>query len=414
MAGRVALLQDSTTGKIHPGALNAATGAALGRQRAESAPVKPQQHPAAAFALSAAVISHQASQAQPVLDNLDPALEAARIHHVARFNAKMYTSTPPVSLEVAEQKQKDTLRAAAISMAKDMYAKASSTKEDSPSEGADAARLAAKNRGHLRHHSESHYSWTAGEEVAAGSTRPYVNLHEAAQKIAAEKLARMRQGEQGASQQFYGGNTQAHHHPRSRRSIVGKLRRRTSSESDISSLDWERSMEIRNQMSSLQSRLYQVNDHKARDRAELMEIARRNVTAAIQEMDEQVYARTGKPSPSMQREWEEKAEERARAEGEARRSNFRNGNSGGQKSPKEVDVEAIARARIQPMLNDIDDRVEERRARDLEAKLDQERKQALQRQERQREHDLKIEQKRQKGEEIDFFFFMSTLFSVGC
>ncbi|KAL1965626.1 hypothetical protein VTN77DRAFT_5303 [Rasamsonia byssochlamydoides] len=379
--------QEPAAVEIDPGALNAATGAVSGRRRrAESAPIKPQFRQEAAYALSAATISHRASLGADILGNLDPSMEAARIHHIAKTNVKLYTSSPPVEIEVAEQKHRDTLRAAAISMAKDMYAIAAAKE---PELVRPASSLAQRRES--RRLSQSQFSWTTGDE--RGVTRKPTNLHEAAQKIAAEKLAKMQRTDLAYQQQYYGTAPT----PRTRL-MTRRLRRRTSSDSDASRIDWERSVQIRNQMSSLQSRLHEIDEEKKRrDRAELMEIARRNVNAAIHDMDEQVYARTGKPSPSMQREWEEKAQERAKAESEARLATLGRIPIGGQRYIDEVDVEEIARSRIQPTLDEITDRVEEQKAREISQRLDEEWRQRLREIDRQREYDTREEEKRQKA-----------------
>jgi hypothetical protein len=373
--------------EIDRGALTAAMGALSSRRRAESAPIKPQLRQDAGYALSAATISHRASLGtEVILENLDPSMEASRIHNIARTNVRLYTASPPVQIEVEEQRQRDTLRAAAISMAKDMYAVAAAKE----SELAGSVSSTGQHR-RSRRLSQSQFSWTTGDE--RGVTQRPTNLHEAAQKLAAEKLAKMQRTGLDYQQDYYGTGPAA----RSRLTITRRLRRRTSSDSDASQIDWERSAEIRNQMSSLQTRLHQIDEKKRRDRAELMEIARKNVHAAIHDMDEEVYARTGKPSPSMQREWEERAHERAKAESEARMSTFGRIPIGGQTYVDEVDVEAIARSRIQPTLDEITDRVEEQKAREIEQRLDEEKRLRWLEIDRQRDLDTKEAEKRQRG-----------------
>ncbi|KUL83666.1 hypothetical protein ZTR_11062 [Talaromyces verruculosus] len=378
-----------------PGALTAATGAVSNRRRTESAPSKPMFHPDASAALTAATISHRASQdayySRNVLSDLDPGMEAARIHHIARTNVQLYTATPPVEIEVEEQRYKDTLRAAAVSMARDMYASAAAAKEE-PSDGTDFASAAAQKR--VSHRvSQSQFSWVPGDEYNATQQRPAPNLHEAAQKIAAEKLAKMQRNDLYNKQQYYGTAAS----PKSRQSFTRRLRRRTSSDGDVSEIDWQRSERIRHQMSSLQSRVNAIDEKKSKDRADLMEIARKNVHAAIHDMDEKVYADTGKPSPNMQREWEEKAQLRAKQESEARLTNFGRVSVGGDKYMDQTEVEAIARSRIQPTLDEIDNRVEEQRAREVEERLEQERRQRRLETDRAREAQIRAEEKQDEA-----------------
>ncbi|KAE8551643.1 hypothetical protein EYB25_005533 [Talaromyces marneffei] len=378
--------------QFSPGALTAATGAVSNRRRTESAPTKPVFHPDASAALTAATISHRVSQdaARNVLNDLDPGMEAARIHHIARTNVQLYTAAPPVGIEVEEQKHKDTLRAAAISMAKDMYSSAGTAKGE-PSDETKSASAAAKKR--LSHGtSQSQFSWAPGDEYNPTQQLPLPNLHEAAQKLAAEKLAKMPRNELYNQQQYYGTTPSV----KSRQNFSRRLRRRTSSDGDVSEADWLRSERIRHQMSSLQSRVNAIDEKKkTKDRADLMEIARKNVHAAIQDMDEKVYADTGRPSPSMQREWEEKAQLRAKQESETRSTNVGMIAVGGDKYMDQAEVEAIARARIQPTLDEIDDRVEEQRAREVEEKLEQERKQRRVETDRAREEQIRAEETKQ-------------------
>lgn len=392
--------QRDTTPQFSPGALTAATGAVSNRRRTESAPTKPFFHPDASAALTAATISHRASQdasARNFLSDLDPGMEAARIHHIARANVQLYTATPPVEIELEEQRYKDTLRAAAVSMAKDMYASAAKKKEE-PSSETDFASAAAQKR--LSHRlSQSQFSWAPGDEYNATQQRHPPNLHEAAQKIAAEKLAKMQRNDLYNQQQYYGTATS----PKSRQNFTRRLRRRTSSDGDVSEIDWQRSEQIRHQMSSLQSRVNAIDEKKSKDRADLMEIARKNVHAAIHDMDEKVYAHTGKPSPTMQREWEEKAQLRAKQESEARLTNFGRVSVGGDKYMDQTEVEAIARSRIQPTLDEIDNRVEEQRAREVEESLEQERRQRRLETDRAREALVRAEEKKQEGSSIRCF-----------
>lgn len=370
------------------GALLAATGALrMTRKRAESAPAEPVVHPEAGYALSAATISHQAEARRAsdiYMEELEEPFQVSRVHNIAMTNAQLYTANPPVDVEVEEQNRRDTLRAAAISMAQGMYALSQKQEQ----EGLSLQAVQGAQRGQDRLGKRTSL---AGVDES-GATR-VVNLQLAAQRLAAEKLARM-QGEN--EYQVYYGTAPP---PRTRRSVTGRLRRRTSSETDASRVDMERSIRIRNQMSTLQSQLNEVDEKRRRDREDLMKIARRNVNAAIQDIDDRVYAETGKPSPAMQREWEEKAQERARRslEAESRLDLRGKVDIGDRHYVDAVDVEAVARSRIQPTLNEIDERTEEKRAREIERRLDEEEKKRVQRIEREREADLKAEKKRQKG-----------------
>ncbi|KAJ9347458.1 hypothetical protein DTO027B9_9192 [Paecilomyces variotii] len=380
--------EDKVIPSDEKGALLAATGALRNtRRRAESAPTEPAVHPEASYALSAATISHHAPRpSEDYLEELEEPIQASRIHNIAKTNAQLYTSNPPVDVETEEQIRKDTLRAAAISMAQEMYTRAQKGAQED--EGATLEAVQGAQRGHSRLGKRTSLPGTDESATARA-----VNLQLAAQKLASEKLARMQSQNE---YEIYYGTAQP---PRARRSVTGRLRRRTSSETDTSRLDMERSIRIRNQMSTLQTQLHEVDEKRRRDREDLMEIAMRNARAAIQDIDDRVYAETGKPSPAMQREWEEKAQERAKRslEAESRLDMRGKVEIGERQYVDAIDVEAVALSRIRPTLDEIDQRAEERKAREIERRLDEEERKRLEAIEREREADLKAAMKAQKA-----------------
>ncbi|KAJ6092932.1 hypothetical protein N7486_008221 [Penicillium sp. IBT 16267x] len=323
-------------------ALLAATGAyATGRKRADSAPSEPVIIADSPYALSAAGASHRnkPEEEQP-LDHLDSAMEASRIHHIANANAKLYTSSPPMQSEVQERNRKNSLHAAALSMAKEMY---------DPNNPKVPAR-------------SNTIGGTEGSTVQRAMT-----LQEAAQKRAAEKLALMHD-EQAEFQSYYGTTPQ----PRSR---LTARRKRTASDADSVQVDAEQSRYIRNQMRSLRTKVNDVDEKRTRDRALLMEAARRNVDATLMSMEMKMYADTGRAPPSLQKEWDAAAQERVRREAEAVEVNSARGNRvniGTHQYMDMADVEAVARSRLQPTLNEIHDTAEQKRADELEARLDAE------------------------------------------
>lgn len=369
-------------------AVQAAAGALLSqRRRSDSALSVIAISAETPLALSAAEASHRErtrgeSQGLRHLD-IEPALEASRILHMTNVNPQLYTSAPPVSLEVEESRKLDVRRAAATSMAREMYAVTQLPGEQTPNLAVQAAR-----REHRR--AQSQRSLMQTEESAS---KQGVALHQTAQRLAAERLARM-QNEMDSYQNYYGTAPAPATPLRSRLSL---RRKRAVSDADASQVDLERSLQIRDQMSSLQSKLNEVDEQRLKDRDLLMQAARRNVDAAIHDMDLRVYAEKGKPSPAMQKEWEEKAQERARQESELESVVAGQVNIGTDRYMDLADVEAVARSRLQPTFDGIDEHVEERRARELEQRLDAEQKQRHAAIERQREADLKTEEKRQRG-----------------
>lgn len=348
-------------------ARQAATGAyATGRRRSDSAPSEPTVASDPAYALKAAGTSHrlkrEEEQDEGPLSHLDSAMEASRIRHITNTNAKLYTSAPPVASEVEERNRQNSLRAAAISMAKDMYDVTEVRKNAGNSDSA----LQAAQRGTDRSQWRKTISGVEGNVVQRAMT-----LQEAAQKRAAEKLALMND-DHAELQNYYGTAPQP---PRSR---LTTRRKRTSSDADVTQVDAEQSRRIRNQMFSLRSKLNQVDEKRTKDRELLMEAAQRNVNATMQGMDKKMYADTGRAPPSLQREWDDAAHERARREAEAAEAANTHGNRisiGGNQYMDMADVEAVARNRLQPTLDEITENAEQRRAQELEARLDAEEQQ---------------------------------------
>lgn len=359
-------------------ALLAATGAYANRKRADSAPSEPvlPADSTTPYTLRAAGASQRArAEEEGPLDHIDPAMEASRIQH-AHANARMYTSSPPVASEVEARNRRNSLHAAALVMAKNMY-DASGPKGDTAT--VDPAIYAAQegqNRLQYRKTVSGAMGTTAHNALA---------LQDAAQKRAAEKIARMRD-DHVEMQQYYGT---AHQPQRSR---LTTRRKRTSSDADSSQVDAEQSRHIRNQMTSLRSKVDRVDVQRQRDRDLLMEAARRNVDATIQDMEMKLYSNTGRAPPSVQKQWEDAARERARQEAEvteASRAPEGRVNIGGQHFMDMSEVEAVARSRVQPALDEITEQAEQRRAEELEARLDAEENQRQAAIEKEREASLR-------------------------
>lgn len=340
-------------------ALRAATGAYANRKRADSAPSEPAAKPDSPYALYAAGISHRARfDEEDPLDHVDSTMETSRIQH-SHTNARMYTSAPPVASEVEERNHRNSLRAAALSMAKEMYDVSGPKGETANIDPAVYAAQEGQNR--------LQYRKTVSGAMGTTAHRA-LTLQDAAQKRAAEKLARMRD-DHVELQEYYGTA------PQPQRSRLPTRRKRTSS--DASQTDAEQSRQIRNQMTSLRSKMDLVDGQRQKDRDLLMEAAQRNVDATIQDMEMKLYNNTGRAPPSIQKQWDEAARERARQEAEvaeASGAQTNRVNIGAQHYMDMADIEAVARSRVQPALDEITDQAELRRAQELEARLDAEEK----------------------------------------
>ncbi|KAI2788551.1 hypothetical protein POX_e06570 [Penicillium oxalicum] len=386
LSGQQSLPKPEYSGSSGPQnkARHAATGAfgARQRQRADSASSEPSAAPGSNWALSAAGASHRAKvETEDPLNHLDKAMEASRITH-AHTDARLYTSTPPVDLESQERNRRNSMHAAALVMARDMYELTGPTGE---AKDLSPAISAARN-GHSQLKASKSVSGATG---SAG--RRAVNLQEEAQRRAAEKLARMRD-EHAEMQQYYGTAPQAQ-----QRSLLGTRRKRATSDIDSTQIDAEQSRQIRNQMYSLRHKLNQVDESRQRDRDSLMEAARRNVDARMRDMDMQMYAETGRAPPAVQKQWDEVAQERVRQEAEAAEPTgdpVERVNIGASRYMDMADVEAVARSRLQPTLNELSDQAERKRAEELERRLDAEEKQRQANLQREREASLARAQKR--------------------
>lgn len=366
------------------GSMMAATGAmATGRKRAESNPnpapkveTYPDEAKAATNALSAATSSMR--KKRPTDSG-----EAGAVPYTT-MGREMYTSHPPVAPEVEEQNRNDVLRASAVAMAKQMY-----NYQQSHIDSAAHAHRGAQAAAHARNESTT----TFDEEE---QPMKFVNLQEAAQKLAHERLAKLH--DEHAKNREYrdyysAGNdaasTRNSFAPSSRLSMRGRTRRRASSTGTADS-DKEQSNKIRAQMSMFSSNLSQVDAKKRQsDREALIAAAQRNVTKSLHGMDEKVFAETGKIGPSLLSEWEVKAHAAAQAKSDTRMENYGKVNIGGGKFINQSAIDLIAQKNVQPVLDEINEKAEQERVRQAEIKLEQDTQKRKEAERKQREKEEK-------------------------
>lgn len=415
-AASLAMQQKSTSPQLDYGytedgrkrALVAATGA-LSRSQSKSATPPPARHPAypdsknsAYNALNAATVANRppVKKSNPDSNNINSdAMRAARVQNYGpNVDRQMFSERPPVAIEKEEKQHQAALRASAISMAKNMY----NISEKKRREG-EAAELAAvmPNSAANAVHGRSSSTASAPPDVRQQALQ-YIHLQEAAQKLAQERLAKMDPDGAARYREHYGYAQEA---PRNRLSLRGRPRRRADSETtapiqkdEDSSDDEFTARRIRNQQSGLNDSVAQVDAKKrATDRAALLAAAERKVQAQMHNMDEKVFQETGKVTPAMMEGWEAKARARATADSEVRQKNFGKVNIGGGRYMDQSELEAIAQSRLQPTLNQISDTAEKKRAADEERRLDEEEKRRVTMSEKEREKEVKAEQKRLKG-----------------
>lgn len=366
--------------------LRAARGAMAGstRPRSTSTPMTyPDSANAAANALSAANIAHRppgAAAAQGADAGASP---------ITKLDRQMYTSHPPVKPEVDDRNREAVLHASAVAMAKKMY----STQQ----KAFDAANQSNDQGGSRPGSADS------------DQVRPmhFNNLQEAAYRLAQERLAKLHDEHQRnrGYQDYYGAGASPAS-PGRKFTKLGKARRRSSSDSDVARPgtedDRKRSRQIHKQMSLFSTRLTEVDEsQRAKDRDALLAAAQRNVKAAMEGMDEKVSRDTGRVTSAKLSEWELRAHATAQA-----RSDERKGGGvaagkvdlgGGQYMDRER-VEEIAAKRVQPLLDEINEKAEIERKRIVALREEQEKKRLEWEAEKARNAEVKEAQRKLKGE----------------
>lgn len=356
-----------------------------GRARSTSSPMAyPDSANAASNALSAATIAHRPT--------INIRMEDAGAQPVTTMAREMYTSNPPVKPQVDERNREAVLHASAVAMAKKMYAHQQTI--------VDKAKVEQG-----RHEEGSSRPGTSGAEGAPQQMQ-FTNLQEAAYKLAQERLARLHdehQRNRGIAE-YYGTSSNTPSSPSRRLTKLGRMRRRASSDGDVSASfgndDRQQSKHIRNQMSLFSTRLDEVDEAKrARDREALLNAAKRNVKATLEGMDDKMYQDTGRVMPVKLNEWELKAHSAAQARSDARLGRDLNGkvDLGAGKYMDRDEVNAIAAKRVQPVLDDINEKAELERQRIAALKEEQEKKRLAVESEKARNAEIKETQRKLKG-----------------
>lgn len=336
----------------------AASGAVTkSRKRAESTPVmaqRPPTYPDEANAVANARNAASHATAAQKQKRADLYSEGGSTPYTT-MSRDMYTSHPPVAPEIEEKNRQDTLHASAIAMAKQLYTIQQKHIDTAAQQGAAAA--------HVRQPSSS----TMDEEVTG---MRFDNLQDAAQKLAQERLAKLHDehSQARAYHDYYGSKSGL---SQSKLSIRARARRRASSDG-IMDEDKEQSNKIRAQMSIFSSNLEQVDEKKRKeDREALIAAAQRNVTKSLRNMDERIFADTGKIAPSLLSDWELKAHASAQAKSESRMENHGKVSIGGGKFIDQSEIDAIAAKNVQPVLDEINEKAAVERERQSALKLEQ-------------------------------------------
>ncbi|KAJ4418648.1 Eisosome assembly protein [Gnomoniopsis sp. IMI 355080] len=367
--------------------LRAAKGAFAGdaRPRSNSSPLTyPDSANAAANALSAATMAHRPST------TINLKMTDVGAQPVTSMGSEMYTSNPPVKPEVDEKSRDEALHASAVAMAKKMYAYQQKNADNAKQSREDTSRPGSSGKG-----------------VQQQSTQ-FPNLQEAAYNLAQERLARLQdehRRNRGMSD-YYGTSVTSPTSTGRRLTRLGKLRRRASSDGDVvASLgddDRQRSRQIRKQMSLFSTKLDQVDESKrTRDREALLAAAQRNVKATLNGMDEKMYRDQGRVPPTKLNEWEAKAHAAAQVKSDARTAGDMTGkvNLGAGQYMDREKVEEIAAKRVQPVLDEINEKAELERQRIVAQREEQEKKRLESETEKAKNAEVKENARKLKGTE---------------
>ncbi|TLS30566.1 hypothetical protein PpBr36_02388 [Pyricularia pennisetigena] len=396
------------------GSLRAAKDA-MGRPRAVSSPgpkyaAQQSTDNRTTNALTAATMAHR----RTTMTGVDRENNPAGSPSFMNMNRQMFTSHPPVQSSVDEQKHNDVLHASAVAMAKRMY---NNQVHQQQQRDADAAAKLAQNGGE-----------SSSLDASAASTPQFTNLQEAAYKLAQERLSKLQEEHDRARRNchdYYGASASSASYKRFL--PKNKLRRRSSSDGDATK-GWESSTRQRRatmlatKLPRQQQDLGVVDEEKRqRDREALLSAARRNVRAQLEGIDRKVIAETGMVSPSMKGEWEAKAQALARAKshpefmvattpGGSALGIDRNVNGtrmapagkvdiGGGKYMDQSEIDEIAARRVQPFLDEINEKAEKERERLAAIKAEQDAKREAEELERAREREVKELHDKIKGQQ---------------
>ncbi|UJO16133.1 uncharacterized protein CLAFUR5_04811 [Fulvia fulva] len=375
-------------------ALQAATMSVnKGRSRATSTPQPvhpeyPDSQNATANALGAAVASHRKMGAAGWDDEANQSARIGNLHKPVRGQFTDHIEYDP---DPDDTRHQAALRASAVAAAKGIYQNQNRSKlTDEPNTANLAGAQAAAGRS----------STSAAPPDLKQQALQYMSLQGAAQKLAAERLAKIDKDTENARyREYYGyGDDIKSKRLSSRMSMrsvgTGRQRKRASSDggrnySDDSD-DEAQAQRIRTQMAQLSTATGKVDQRKQQDdRAKLLAAAEKRVSARMHTMDEKVLADTGKVPPSLMEDWEAKARERAQKQREEAASHPGKTHVGGGRFMDDADIEAIAAARLKPTLDQLNANAENRRGREEELRLEKEEQDKEKRDEKQKTREEK-------------------------
>jgi len=281
---------------------------------------------------------------------------------IIHIKPEMLTEHPPIRMEVEEKRHNDALHASALSLARTVYNQRTAEQNVEPS--------------------------------AKDQAKQYVSLQDAAQKLAAQRIAKINESTSNLPPRSKSTRTTTN--------LLQKVRRghrRSTSDDDLTSEYTRKELAYRkSQMSAVESK--RSEDQQA-ERSRIMAAAERKVQAQMQTLDATVFAETGKMSPAMMSDWDSQA--RVRRANNPQVISMRDTQAdsavdvGAGKVVDRADVEYLAEQRVGPTLRGIDEAVEKRRQEDADKKERIEEEKRFARQEREKRKEDRAEQKRLEG-----------------
>lgn len=285
--------------------LAAQKAAFAGRPRSKSSPAsKPSQNPTGhatpptprESALSAATLAHSPRKFEY---GAPGAVGDAGAVPITTMGAAMFTSNPPVKPEVDEQRHREALHASAVALAKPWFLEQQRViNQTRKSHGQAPEKSAAAN---------------ASEQSANATSPTYPNLHDIASHRAQERIAKheaeLAASPQGLEQSYRRAATGSPWQAQAgqpHRSWTARLtRRRSSSDGDVAA-----ARGIYEQMRHLSTKMSDVD----RQRHEaIMAAAQRNARAKVDDIDRRVAEETGMVPPGTRADWERRAYDAAAA-----------------------------------------------------------------------------------------------------
>jgi Eisosome protein 1 len=290
---------------------------------------------------------------------------------------EMLTEHPPIRMEVEEKRHQDALHASALSLAKNVYAK---------NQQASGTTMAGNRE---------------ANSDAKQQALQYVSLQGAAQKLASERLSRIKDPNDNFRNYYGYPDVSRSKSTRSTR-VLNKVRHPRHRSSSDGEDDTTRSVLVRKQMALLQAQIAQVDESKvAQDRARLLAAAEKKVHAQMHKLDEEVFHDTGKMSPAMMSEWDAKARARLKEHNQTTARETAPDSAVDVGAGKLVDrgeVEDLAVERVGPTLRGIDAAVEKRKAEEAEQRAKEEEEKRVAREKKEIKKAEKEEKKRVHGQ----------------